>query len=114
MTSPWAPDRPLGPIALAACLQIDAVCHGAAWQEQSLGIHYNSGSDLLDYVTPRRASHIRMAILGIPNGVGLGVDVDEAKVVEAAKKGTVGARPRGAIRMVRSRNGEPATMRFSM
>ena len=32
---------PLGPIALAACLQLDAVCYNAFIQEQSLGIHYN-------------------------------------------------------------------------
>lgn len=38
---------PLGPIALAACLQLDAVCHNAFIQEQSLGIHYNQGNDLL-------------------------------------------------------------------
>ena len=41
---------PLGPIALAACLQLDAVCHNAVIQEQSLGIHYNQANDLLDYV----------------------------------------------------------------
>ena len=30
---------PLGPIALAACLQLDGVCYNAFIQEQSLGIH---------------------------------------------------------------------------
>ena len=45
-----APHCPLGPIALAACLQVDATCHNAFIQEQSLGIHYNQGSDLLDYI----------------------------------------------------------------
>jgi galactonate dehydratase len=45
---------PLGPIALAACLQLDAVCHNAFIQEQSLGIHYNQENDLLDYVCDRR------------------------------------------------------------
>src|SRR6476660_7686010 len=42
---------PLGPIALAACLQIDAVTYNAFIQEQSLGIHYNTGDDLLDYLS---------------------------------------------------------------
>ena len=46
-----APHCPLGPIALAACLQVDATAHNAFIQEQSLGIHYNEGSDLLDYLT---------------------------------------------------------------
>ena len=41
---------PLGPIALAACLQLDAVCYNALIQEQSLGIHYNKANDLLDYL----------------------------------------------------------------
>ena len=45
-----APHCPLGPIALAACLQVDATAHNAFIQEQSLGIHYNQGNDLLDYV----------------------------------------------------------------
>jgi galactonate dehydratase len=41
---------PLGPIALATCLQIDFCTPNAFIQEQSLGIHYNQGSDLLDYL----------------------------------------------------------------
>ncbi|WP_276567405.1 enolase C-terminal domain-like protein, partial [Escherichia coli] len=44
---------PLGPIALATCLQIDAGCYNAFIQEQSLGIHYNAANDLLDYVSNR-------------------------------------------------------------
>ena len=48
-----APHCPLGPIALAACLQLDAVCYNAFIQEQSLGIHYNEGNDLLDYSRTR-------------------------------------------------------------
>jgi galactonate dehydratase len=38
-----APHCPLRPIALAACLQVDATAHNAFIQEQSLGIHYNPG-----------------------------------------------------------------------
>lgn len=34
-----APHCPLGPIALAASLQVDAICYNAFIQEQSLGIH---------------------------------------------------------------------------
>ena len=45
-----APHCPLGPIALAACLQVDATCHNAFIQEQSLGIHYNKGTTSLDYL----------------------------------------------------------------
>jgi galactonate dehydratase len=82
-----APHCPLGPIALAACLQIDAVCYTAVLQEQSLGIHYNQGTDLLDYLTPTTGFEYRDGFLSIPTGPGLGVEVDEAKVIEAAKHG---------------------------
>ena len=45
-----APHCPLGPIALSACLQVDATCHNAVIQEQSIGIHYNENNSVLDYV----------------------------------------------------------------
>ena len=38
-----APHCPLGPIALASCLNVDAVSYNAVIQEQSIGIHYNVG-----------------------------------------------------------------------
>ena len=82
-----APHCPLGPIALAACLQIDAVCYTAVLQEQSLGIHYNQGTDLLDYLMPRTGFEYRDGFLSIPTAPGLGVEVNEAKVIEAAKRG---------------------------
>jgi galactonate dehydratase len=82
-----APHCPLGPIALAACLQIDAVCYTAVLQEQSLGIHYNQGTDLLDYLMPTTGFEYRDGFLSIPTGPGLGVEVNEAKVIEAAKSG---------------------------
>ena len=41
---------PLGPIALAACLQVDFSTPNAFIQEQSAGIHYNEGYDLLNYL----------------------------------------------------------------
>ncbi|MGU0042878.1 hypothetical protein ACVXHA_06650 [Escherichia coli] len=43
-----APHCPLGPIALAAYLHIDFVSYNAVLQEQSMGIHYNEGAELLD------------------------------------------------------------------
>ena len=45
-----APHCPLGPIALASCLNVDAVSYNAVIQEQSIGIHYNVGKSVLDYV----------------------------------------------------------------
>jgi galactonate dehydratase len=82
-----APHCPLGPIALAACLQIDAVCHNAFIQEQSLGIHYNTGGEVTDYLLPGHDLTLRDGFLHIPTGPGLGIEVDEAAVIAAARGG---------------------------
>ena len=81
-----APHCPIGPIALAASLQVDAVCHNAFIQEQSIGIHYNAGADVLDYVRPGGIV-IEGGSLLIPQGPGLGIEVDEEKVAEMARIG---------------------------
>jgi len=82
-----APHCPLGPIALAASLQIDAVAHNAFIQEQSLEMHYNTGGDLLDYLADPEALRIDGGVLRIPDGPGLGIAVDEARVRAAAERG---------------------------
>jgi galactonate dehydratase len=78
---------PLGPIALAANLQLDAICHNAGIQEQSLGIHYNKTNDLLDYVTDPGVFRYADGWVNIPDGPGLGVEVNEAYVRERAAEG---------------------------
>jgi galactonate dehydratase len=80
-----APHCPLGPIALAACLQVDFAAPNVLIQEQSLGIHYNVGSDLLDYLMDRSVFTYRDGYVERPTGPGLGVEIDEKAVVEAAK-----------------------------
>ena len=81
-----APHCPLGPLALAACLQLAATAPNVAIQEMSLGIHYNTGGhDLLNFVTNPQALTPVDGHLPIPTGPGLGVDIDEAAVREAAK-----------------------------
>lgn len=82
-----APHCPLGPIALAASLQIDAICHNAFIQEQSLGIHYNKGADLTDYVSAAGGFTIKDGFINIPQGPGLGIEVDEANVTKLAEQG---------------------------
>ena len=82
-----APHCPLGPIALAACLQIDAVSYNATIQEQSLGIHYNQGNDLLDYIKNKDVFRYEDGFVEIPKGPGLGIEVDEEYVIERAKIG---------------------------
>ena len=78
---------PLGPIALAANLQLDAVCHNAFIQEQSLGIHYNGANDLLDYITDRSVFAYQDGFVSIPQGPGLGITVNEEYVAERAAIG---------------------------
>lgn len=78
---------PLGPIALAANLQLDAVCYNAFIQEQSLGIHYNQGSDLLDYITDRSVFDYKDGYVAIPDGPGLGITINEEHVRKMAETG---------------------------
>ncbi|MBO9155358.1 galactonate dehydratase [Chitinophaga sp. GCM10012297] len=82
-----APHCPLGPIALAACLQVDATCHNAFIQEQSLGIHYNQGSDLLDYLTDKTVFEYKAGYVNIPDKPGLGIEINEAHVRKMAAEG---------------------------
>jgi len=82
-----APHCPLGPIALAACIQLDACTPNVFIQEQSLGIHYNESNDLLDYLKDPGVFKYNNGFVDIPKGPGLGIDIDEQKVQEADKEG---------------------------
>ncbi|MFF5176484.1 galactonate dehydratase [Micromonospora sp. NPDC000316] len=80
-----APHCPLGPISLAASLQVAFATPNFLIQEQSIGIHYNVGSELLDYVVdpePFRFVDGHIARFDRP---GLGITVDEAAVRQAAR-----------------------------
>ena len=78
---------PLGPIALAVSLQLDANCYNAFIQEQSLGIHYNRGNDLLDYIKNPEVFATADGSVKIPDGPGLGIEIDEDYVRERAAVG---------------------------
>jgi galactonate dehydratase len=82
-----APHCPLGPIALAACLQLDFCTPNALIQEQSLGIHYNQGSDLLDYLADRSVFAYQDGSVTRPTDPGLGITVNEERVRAAARIG---------------------------
>lgn len=83
-----APHCPLGPIALAACLQVAAASPNFIIQEMSLGIHYNQlDADLLTYVTNPEAFAVEAGTVPVLEGPGLGVDIDEAAVRAAAASG---------------------------
>jgi galactonate dehydratase len=81
-----APHCPLGPVALASCLQVDAVAHNALIQEQSLDIHYNETSDVLDYVADPSVFDYDDGYVSLPDAPGLGVEIDEETVRERAEQ----------------------------
>ena len=78
---------PLGPIALATCLQLDGCTYNAFIQEQSLGIHYNVANDLLDYIGDAGIFAFQDGFVTIPTGPGLGIDINEEYVIERARQG---------------------------
>jgi galactonate dehydratase len=82
-----APHCPIGPVALAACLQVDFATPNFLIQEQSLGIHYNTTSDLLDYLVDPTVFAFQDGWCARPPGPGLGVEVDEDAVRRAAEIG---------------------------
>lgn len=80
-----APHCPLGPIALAACLNVDATSYNAVIQEQSIGIHYNVGKSVLDYVKNQEDFIFTDGFAALPQKAGLGVDVNKELVIEENK-----------------------------
>ena len=80
-----APHCPLGPVALASCLQLDFCTQNAFIQEQSLGIHYNEGSDLLDYLVDKSVFEYQDGYVLRPKLPGLGIEVNEEKVRKMAE-----------------------------
>ncbi|WP_432887546.1 galactonate dehydratase [Kribbella sp. CA-245084] len=78
-----APHCPLGPITLAASLQIDFAIPNFLIQEQSLGIEYGSGNELLDYLVDPGVFTFIDGHVERPTGPGLGIEVNE-EVVRAA------------------------------
>ncbi len=77
-----APHCPLGPIALGACLQVDATSYNAVIQEQSMGIHYNVGKTVLDYVTNKDDFAFENGFVKMPCKPGIGVEMNKALVIE--------------------------------
>ena len=81
-----APHCPLGPLALAACLQIGVSTPNFVIQEMSLGIHYNTGDhDLLTYLKNPQIFDVADGMVQAPQRVGLGVEINEELVREASR-----------------------------
>jgi galactonate dehydratase len=80
-----APHCPLGPIALAACMQTGLTSINVVIQEMSLGIHYNTGGhDLLTYMRNPEVFAVSDGMVAALEGPGLGVELDEDRVREVA------------------------------
>ena len=76
-----APHCPLGPIALAACMQVALTTPNVAIQEMSLGIHYNTGGhDLLTYMRDPSLFDVADGMVAALEAPGLGIEVDEQRV----------------------------------
>jgi galactonate dehydratase len=75
-----APHCPLGPVALAASLQVAFTTWNFLIQEQSTGIHYNKDADLPDYIADPEPFRCVAGELLRTDRPGLGVEIDEAAV----------------------------------
>ncbi|WP_396600594.1 galactonate dehydratase [Algibacter sp. R77976] len=82
-----APHCPLGPISLASALHIDFTSINAFIQESSLGIHYNEGYELLDYMENPEIFDIEDGYISLLKEPGLGIRIDEDKLRDAQKIG---------------------------
>ncbi|KAF2150988.1 D-galactonate dehydratase [Myriangium duriaei CBS 260.36] len=83
-----APHCPLGPIALAACLQIGVCTPNHQIQEMSLGIHYNvaaGGYDINSYITNPEVFAVKDGYVEAPSGPGLGIEINEELVRKLSK-----------------------------
>jgi galactonate dehydratase len=78
-----APHCPLGPVSLAASLQVAFATPNFLIQEQSLGIHYNEGNDLLDYLLDPAVFQFIDGHVQRPDLPGLGLRIDEDAVRRA-------------------------------
>ena len=72
-----APHCPLGPVALAACLQVDFASINACLQEQSIGMAYNKGQEIDSYLRDPAVFAYQNGYVPLLTSPGLGVDVDE-------------------------------------
>ncbi|MCA1218474.1 galactonate dehydratase [Streptomyces sp. 8L] len=82
-----APHCPLGPIALAASLQIAFCTPNFLIQEQSRGIHYNKDADLLSYLVDTEPFRFEAGHARRTATPGLGITVDEGAVRAADRTG---------------------------
>ncbi|KAL1850086.1 hypothetical protein Plec18170_007184 [Paecilomyces lecythidis] len=84
-----APHCPLGPIALAASIQVALSTPNFVIQEMSLGMHYNveaGEEDLNTYLVDQTVFDIEDGYVKAPTGVGLGIEINEEVVRRISKE----------------------------
>ncbi|ESK88605.1 mandelate racemase muconate lactonizing enzyme family protein [Moniliophthora roreri MCA 2997] len=88
-----APHCPIGPIALAACMQVAASAPNFVIQEMSWKMHYNltghenplANADLHTYMTNPDAFTVKDGHIDILRGPGLGIEINEELVRKASQ-----------------------------
>lgn len=86
-----APHCPLGPVALAASMQVALATPNFVIQEMSLGMHYNveaGEEDLNTYLVDKSVFDIQDGYVAALTGPGLGIEIDE-DVVRRISRDTV-------------------------
>ncbi|KAL4960448.1 enolase C-terminal domain-like protein [Aspergillus stella-maris] len=84
-----APHCPLGPIALAASMQVAICTSNFVIQEMSLGMHYNVEAgdiDLNSYLLDKSVFEIRDGYVDALKMPGLGIEIDEELVRRISKE----------------------------
>ncbi len=82
-----APHCPLGAVAFAASLHLDFSTPNAFIQEQVHELHDNARP--VDFVKNRAVFQFADGFISRPNGPGLGLEIDEEAVREAAARGDI-------------------------
>ncbi len=62
-------------------------------QEQSFGIHYNQGFDILDFIENKDIFQFEDGYVQIPDKPGLGLVMDEGKIRQISAEGLVWRNP---------------------
>lgn len=101
-----APHAPYGPVSLASTLQVDACTPNVFIQEQSLGIHYNQGFDLLDFVKIKKSSNTKTVMFSCHKAQVLALIWTKTRSKKLHKKVLFGATRHGRTMTGPSLNGK--------
>jgi len=80
-----APHSPTGPVAYAASLHVGAAAPQTLFQQQPLDALDGHGRDVFDDLTVNDPFTFEAGFVSVPDGPGLGVEVDEAELRERSQ-----------------------------